>query len=62
MLRLRRCRHPTTGPTTGPSRGPTIDGPVGTTTTYDDDRYKYRDGYGYKKKKRSSLLGEIFDF
>jgi uncharacterized protein len=28
----------------------------------DDDRSKYRDGYGYKKKKRSSLLGEIFDF
>jgi Zn-finger nucleic acid-binding protein len=28
----------------------------------DDDRYKYRDGSGYKKKKRSSLLGEIFDF
>jgi len=28
----------------------------------DDDRDKYRDGYGYKKKKRSSILGEIFDF
>jgi Zn-finger nucleic acid-binding protein len=28
----------------------------------DDDRSKYRDGYGYKKKKRSSILGEIFDF
>jgi Zn-finger nucleic acid-binding protein len=28
----------------------------------DDDRYKYsKDGY-YKKKKRHSLLGEIFDF
>ncbi len=28
----------------------------------DDDRSKYRDGSGYKKKKRSSILGEIFDF
>ncbi len=28
----------------------------------DDDKYKYRDGSGYKKKKRSSILGEIFDF
>ena len=27
----------------------------------DDDDHKYRDGHGYKKK-RSSLLGEIFDF
>ena len=27
----------------------------------DDDKYKYRDGSGYKKKKRSSILGEIFD-
>jgi uncharacterized protein len=30
----------------------------------DDDRRRYSgsDGHGYKKKKRSSFLGEIFDF
>jgi Zn-finger nucleic acid-binding protein len=28
----------------------------------DDDDRRYKDSYSYKKKKPSSLLGEIFDF